>query len=496
MESETLLDGLTQPQRDAVTNVEGPLLILAGPGSGKTRVMTVRLSYLLHQGVPPHQLLGLTFTNKAADEMKRRLSELAGHPAVWVSTFHRFCCRLLRRYAPYVGLQENFSIYDASDSLSFMKSVVDAFDLNLRRYNVAQVARTISNAKNRLATPDRFPTRTPLEEVAAEVYRVYQARLLAANSVDFDDLLLHTAELLREHPMIRSELDELYRYVMVDEYQDTNTAQYQIVRALAQDYPNLAVCGDPDQSIYAWRGADIRNILEFERDYPNVQVVKLEQNYRSTPNILNVADTLIANNTQRKAKTLFTENPNGEPVRLAQYLEGNAESTDIAEQIATWVRRNELRPRDVAILYRTNALSRTLEHALQAASVPYQIVNGVEFYQRKEIKDVLAYLHLISNPRNDNAFLRVVNVPPRGIGKKTLGKLRDFAADQGISLLEAAANADRIGSLSKTLPIQDSQVRRRVSPDGQHSGRYGRVGRRRCADGLDVQRPFRIVGRR
>ncbi len=448
-----LFHDLTRPQREAVTATEGPLLILAGPGSGKTRVMTVRLAYLLELGVSPYNLLGLTFTNKAADEMRQRLDRLAANMPIWIGTFHRFCSRLLRRYAHHVGLSESFSIYDSADSIAFLKSIIEDAHINIRQYTVQQVARTISNAKNRLATPERFASgsRTPLEQVTAEIYPLYQTRLMAANSVDFDDLLMHAAALLEENPIIRAELDELHRYVMVDEYQDTNTAQYRIVKALAQDYPNLGVTGDPDQSIYGWRGADIRNILDFERDYPEVRVVRLEQNYRSTPNILRIADALIANNLQRKQKSLFTENPEGNAVRLVKYANGRDECDDIANQIATWVRRQERRPRDVAILYRTNALSRALEHALQNEGLPYQIVNGVEFYQRKEIKDVMAYLHLANNPRNDNAFLRVVNTPPRGIGKKTVQRLRDAAALNGISLLQAAKGADQIESISKRL---------------------------------------------
>ena len=448
-----LLEHLTRPQRAAVTATEGPLLILAGPGSGKTRVMTVRLAYLLESGVPPYNLLGLTFTNKAADEMRQRLAELAPNMPIGVGTFHRFCSRLLRRYAHHIGLTENFSIYDSADSMSCLKSVVEEADINRGQYTMQQIARTISNAKNHLVTPEQFATnnRKPLEQVTAEIYPLYQAQLISANSLDFDDLLMQAALLLGENSVIRAELDEYHRYVMVDEYQDTNKAQYEIVKALAQDYPNLAVTGDPDQSIYGWRGADIRNILDFERDYPEVRVVRLEQNYRSTPNILRSADTLIANNLQRKKKSLFTENPEGEPVSLVNYATGRDESDDIANQIATWIRLEDRRARDVAILYRTNALSRALEHALQSEGVPYQIVNGVEFYQRKEIKDVLAYLHLVNNPRNDNALLRVVNTPPRGIGKKTLRRLRDHASQNGLSLLEAAANADRIQSISKRL---------------------------------------------
>ena len=447
----TLLNGLTKPQRKAVTTTEGPLLVLAGPGSGKTRVMTTRLAFLLERGVPPHNLLGLTFTNKAADEMRRRLGELADHPPAWIGTFHRFCSRLLRQYAHHVGLNENFSIYDASDSLACVKSVIEDHQINIRQYTIPQVARTISDAKNRLVTPEKLAAdcRTPMQQITAEIYPLYQDRLLTTNSVDFDDLLMHVALMLHGNPFIRQELDELYQYTMVDEYQDTNKAQYHIVRALSHDHPHLAVCGDPDQSIYGWRGADIRNILDFEQDYPNVKVVRLEQNYRSTPNILRIADTLITNNKQRKAKTLFTDNPPGDQVQLVNYTQGLDESDDIAQQIAAWIHNKRYRPRDVAILYRTNALSRSLEHALRTASIPYQIVNGVEFYQRREIKDILAYLHLINNPQNDNALLRAIQNPPRGIGKKTLHRLRSFAIDNRLSLLDAARRVTEIESISK-----------------------------------------------
>ncbi len=441
---------LTESQQAAVTHVDGPMLVLAGPGSGKTRVVTARVAHLLHEGISPHNILALTFTNKAADEMRARLGQLSPGNPVWMSTFHRFCSQLLRRHARLVGLSENFRIYDTQDSQQALKSVIEESDISLRRYTPSQIARTISNAKNELATPEQFQAsaRHPLEVVAAEVYPGYQQRLMQSNAVDFDDLLMHVALMLRENPELRSELDELYRYILVDEYQDTNLAQYMIVRALSIDHPNLAVTGDPDQSIYAWRGADINNILEFERDYPRVRVVRLEQNYRSTKRILQVADQLISNNVYRKEKSLFTENETGEPARIVLYTNAQEEAEDIARQIADCVREGLRRPRDFAILFRTNALSRNLEHALREYSVPYQMVNGVEFYQRKEIKDVLAYLHLVNNPRDDVAFLRVINTPPRGIGKKSLQYLRDYARQHRLSLLDACREAAAVPALT------------------------------------------------
>ena len=445
------LKDLTESQREAVTHVDGPMLVLAGPGSGKTRVVTSRVAHLLFNNIPPHNILALTFTNKAAEEMRQRIARLAPGNPVWVSTFHRFCSQLLRHHCKHVGLLENFRIYDAKDSLAVLKTVIGDLQVPLRRSTPAQIARTISNAKNQLISPDQYPMAAngPLESIAAEIYPDYQKRLLSSNAVDFDDLLVHVALLLRDNADLRAALDERYQYILVDEYQDTNLAQYTIVRGLSIDYPNLSVTGDPDQSIYAWRGADIKNILEFERDFPTVKVVRLEQNYRSTKHILNVADQLITNNQYRKQKSLFTENEQGDPVRLVRYDDGREEADDIARQISDCLREGTHRPREFAILYRTNALSRNLEHALHDYGVPYQIVNGVEFYQRKEIKDVMAYLHLINNDRDEVAFLRVVNTPPRGIGAKSLGRLREHANAFHLTLLQAAAEAHSIDGLTK-----------------------------------------------
>ena len=405
--------GLTDAQREAVEHVEGPLLILAGPGSGKTRVVTHRIAHMLSQGIPAAQILALTFTNKAADEMRSRVEWLAPGRPVRLSTFHRFCARLLREYASLVGLRDNYTIYDTSDSLQALRRVIDELNIDATHFTPQQIAAAISAAKNRLVTAEQYAARpgSPIGSFVARIYPAYQARLLASSAVDFDDLLLHTVALLHGNAEVRAELDARFRYVMVDEYQDTNLAQYEIVRALSADYRNLAVTGDPDQSIYGWRGANLSNILEFEKDFPETRVVRLEQNYRSTKRILSVAAQLIAHNRRRKPKDLFTENREGDPVRLTRYATQQNEAETIAARIAAEIRAARRRPLDFAIFYRVNALSRVLEFALRDQGIPYQIVNGLEFFQRKEIKDVLAYLLLLNNRRDDVAFQRVINTP-------------------------------------------------------------------------------------
>lgn len=442
---------LTDVQRQAVEHIDGPMLVLAGPGSGKTRVVTHRIANLIRHGVHPSSILAMTFTNKAADEMKERVERLApGHP-VWIGTFHRFCSRLLRRYASYVGLDANFTIFDTDDSRRALKQVIEVLKLPLTMTTPDRLAHQISSLKNRLISAEDYEPRfgSDLGPILADVYPAYQKRLLEANAVDFDDLLMHVARMLQMNPELRAQLDERYAYILVDEYQDTNVAQYAIVRGLSIDHPNLAVTGDPDQSIYGWRGATLKNILNFEHDYPSVRVVRLEQNYRSTPNILAVADALIRNNRHRKHKELFTSNPSGAPVRLVTYPSGADEANDIVRQIVQQHRTHGRRLSDVAIFFRTNALSRTVEYSLRDAGLPYQIVNGLEFYQRKEVKDILAYLHVIHNPRNDVALARIINVPARRIGSTSLKRLMEFAYDQGMSLLEAARLADKITSLGK-----------------------------------------------
>jgi len=449
------LAALTPAQREAVEHIDGPLLVLAGPGSGKTRVITHRIANLLRHGIPARQILALTFTNKAADEMRARVERLAPGERVVMGTFHRFCARLVREYAPRVGLAENFTIYDTGDSKQVLKRALEMAELDAELYTPDRIAGAISWAKNNLLTPEQYQPRpgNPLGSIVARVYPAYQSLLLQSNAVDFDDLLLHVATLLRESPETRMMLDARYRYILIDEYQDTNLAQYTIARALSIDAPNLAVTGDPDQSIYGWRGANLSNILEFEHDYPDVRVVKLEQNYRSTKRILRVADHLIGYNQRRKKKGLFTENAEGQSVRLVNYPTQRDEADGIAAYIATEVRARRRRPRDFAIFYRVNALSRSLEFAMRDLGIPYQMVNGQEFYQRREIKDVLGYLQLINNPRDDVALLRVINNPPRAIGKSTIAKLAEHAARYRTPLLDAARECGLIESLNKRAAV-------------------------------------------
>jgi DNA helicase-2/ATP-dependent DNA helicase PcrA len=446
-----LLQHLTSAQREAVQHIDGPLLILAGPGSGKTRVVTHRIAHMLSEGVPARQIVALTFTNKAAEEMRSRVEALAPGQHVWTSTFHRFCSRLLRKHAALVGLEQNFTIFDTGDSQRALKLALERLNFDPVHYTPERIGQAISHAKNNLLTPEAYLARPAgaLAAVVGRVYPAYQSQLLAANAVDFDDLLLHVATLLRDNPELRAGYDAAFRYIMVDEYQDTNSAQYAIVRALSIQYPNLSVTGDPDQSIYGWRGANLSNILEFERDYPEVRVVRLEQNYRSTKSILRAADALIAHNVRRKEKALFTDNEEGAPVRFTLYSNQSEEADGIADRIATEIEAGRRRPSDFAIFYRVNALSRELEHALRERGVPYQMISGLEFYQRKEIKDVLAYLQLLNNPRNEVAFLRVINTPARGIGKATIDRLKAHADRRGLSLFDAAREAGVVEGLPK-----------------------------------------------
>lgn len=445
------LDSLNPSQRLAATHVEGPLLVLAGPGSGKTRVVTHRIAHLIFAGVPAEQIVALSFTNKAADEMRRRVSELVGPQPVEMGTFHRFAARLLRRNARLAGLTSDYSILDPDDAGSLLKRAAKKLGLSLTHTPIDRVAGVISRAKNDLLTPDSFEPRwgRPVDEVAQRVWPVYQQMLLAANSVDFDDLLVHVARMLMDNADLRHMLDARHRWILVDEYQDTNAVQYCIVRGLSIDHPNLAVTGDPDQAIYGWRGASIRNILEFERDYPAATVVTLEHNYRSTSNILGTADRLIAHNSRRKPKRLITDAPPGPPVRIVLDASSHDEADRIADEIAIALAGGARTPRDYAILFRTNALSRSLEVALRGRGVPYALVRGLEFFKRREIRDVVAWLRLLKNPRDDEALLRVVNVPPRGIGKQSLDRLLSWAGDHRVSLLEAAAVASKIQGISK-----------------------------------------------
>ena len=442
---------LNDQQRIAVEQLEGPLLILAGPGSGKTRVITHRIANMIANGISSQSIVALTFTNKAADEMRTRIKRLVPENHAWTGTFHKFCSKLLRRHAELVGLAQNFTIYDTGDSKKVIKQAIENAEIDLKHYSADKLGSQISNIKNNGITAEHFQPRPghALDAIVAKVYPEYQKLLRMANGVDFDDLLLHAVDLLRQSTDLRETLDRTIAYMMVDEYQDTNLTQYQLIRLLNHSVQNLAVTGDPDQSIYGWRGANINNILEFEKDYPGVGIVRLEQNYRSTKAILRVADQLIANNVYRKKKELRTDNQEGLPVRLVTFPSPQDEAIDIADSIALSIQKGERRARDFAILYRANWLSRALEHALRSVGIPYQIVNGHEFYQRKEIKDVVGYLHLLNNPSDNVAFERVINTPPRKIGKVTLGRLRRYAQANNLPMLEAARGCDQIDEITK-----------------------------------------------
>lgn len=450
MDSADLFESLNEQQRDAVFHVEGPLLTLAGPGSGKTRVVTHRIAHLVQTGISPFQILALTFTNKAAAEMRRRLEGMIGQTPIWMGTFHGYCARFLREHGQAVGIPQNYSIYDPSDAKSAMKVAIEKTNVELTHLNIDSIIREISNQKNRLVTPDSLTAsaRTALEHVIATVYPAYQQELLKNAAVDFDDLLLHSAVILRDNPELRASMDAKHRFVLVDEYQDTNFAQYVIMRALAVDHPNLNVTGDPDQSIYGWRGANINNILNFEKDFPATKIVRLEENYRSSPEILSIADQLIANNIQRKEKRLIPTQPSAARVRLTVYLSDRDEANQIANRIAEMIGAGEATPGDFAILYRTNAHSRLFEQALAVRGLAYQMIGGFRFYQRQEIKDLLAYLMLLCNPADDVAFARVINTPPRGIGPKTLNEIKRLAQAREVSLRTGLQLALQMGLLS------------------------------------------------
>ncbi len=453
-------DDLTVPQRAAVEHFEGPLLVLAGPGSGKTRVITRRIARLIERGVHPSEILAITFTNKAAREMSERVQKLLPGSRIWVSTFHRFCSRLLRERGAAVGLQPNFSIFDTGDQQQVIRHVLNDLNLDSTHFPPGKIGQRISQAKNDLLTPETYLMKygegigTHLEAVVAKVYPRYQKQLLEANAVDFDDLLMHVARMLHENEEMRQDLDQRHRFILVDEYQDTNKAQYQIVAALSQLEPNLCATGDPDQSIYGWRGARIENILQFERDYPNVKVIRLEDNFRSTPEILKTADALIANNVQRKAKRLQTTKASGEDVEMRLYADGPAEASGIANEIRAMVESGEREWKDFAVFYRVNSLSRSLETSLARLKIPYQVAGGVAFFERMEVKDLLGYLRLIENPVDRIAFLRVVNTPTRGIGKSSLDKLVRWADSHAISLLDAARQPGKVPDLPKKAAVQ------------------------------------------
>lgn len=436
------LDTLNESQREAVMCTEGPLLVLAGAGSGKTRVLTYRIGRMLEtNGVAPWQILAITFTNKAAREMRDRLGSLVG-PAIrgmWVSTFHSMCVRILRSNAEALGFSNNFTIYDDSDSKRLVKDIMAQLDIDQKRFPINAIRNAISNAKNDLLVPGQFAANAhdPAEKVAARVYPVLQERLKAANAFDFDDLLLYTYLLFKNHKDILEAYQDRFRYILVDEYQDTNHAQYAITKYLAAKYRNIMVVGDDDQSIYSWRGADIRNILEFEADYPNAHVVKLEKNYRSCATILNAANAVIANNTNRKQKKLIPTQEKGDLIQVYSATDERDEGRWIAGEIER--RRAHGTPySEIAVFYRTNAQSRMLEDMLLRAGVPYRIVGGTRFFDRAEIRDVMAYLTLVVNPADDVAAKRIINVPRRGIGKTTIEHVEQVAIANRLPFVDAA----------------------------------------------------------
>jgi DNA helicase-2/ATP-dependent DNA helicase PcrA len=449
MAERDLLGDLTEAQREAVTHIDGPLLILAAAGSGKTRVITRRVAYLLHQGVHPGNILAITFTNKAAGEMRQRVEALMPGNRVWISTFHALGARLLRQYADDLGLDRNFTIYDQTDRARVVKMALEDLNIDTGRFSPESVMGAISKAKNQLLGPEKYAERARdfFSQHVARVYPVYEKRLHDANALDFDDLLYWPALALKHNQELRTELDSRFKYVLIDEYQDTNQAQYQIARRLSVDHPNLCVVGDPDQSIYRFRGSDIRNILDFERDFPQARVLTLSLNYRSTKSILAAAGGLIAHNTQRKPKDLITENPTGQKVTVLTFETGVSEAEGIARRIRQAVQEGRRSYRDFAVLLRINALTRGLETAFVQQRVPFQIVKGLAFFDRKENRDVLAYLRLLINPRDDVSFERVVNEPPRGIGKVTLEHLKTYAQANELSLLGACAAADKVPGL-------------------------------------------------
>lgn len=459
----SIYDTLNEQQREAVFHTNGPLLILAGAGSGKTRVLTHRIAYLIEEkGVNPWNILAITFTNKAAGEMRERVDKLVGFgsESIWVSTFHSTCVRILRRHIDRLGYDNNFTIYDADDQKTLMKDVCRLIDIDTKVYKERNLLSAISSAKDELIMPQEFELNAGGDygkQKIAKVYREYEKQLRANNALDFDDLLVKTVQLFQTQPDILEYYQERFRYIMVDEYQDTNTVQFKFVSLLAGKYKNLCVVGDDDQSIYKFRGANIKNILNFEQEYHDARVIKLEQNYRSTGNILNAANAVIRNNVGRKDKSLWTENGEGEKIQLRQFDTGYDEADFIAGDIKKNV-SNGAAYNDHAILYRTNAQSRLFEEKFVAANIPYKIVGGINFYARREIKDLLAYLKTIDNGKDDLAVRRIINVPKRGIGLTTINRVQESALEREIGFYEALQGLDLIPNIGRSAAKLDSFV--------------------------------------
>jgi DNA helicase II / ATP-dependent DNA helicase PcrA len=453
--SEKLLANLNEQQQAAVKTTEGPLLIMAGAGSGKTRVLTHRIAYLMaEKRVAPWNILAITFTNKAAREMKERVQALLGGAAeeIWISTFHSMCVRILRRDIDRIGIDRNFSILDTTDQLSVLKNILKEKNIDPKKFDPRAILGTISNAKNELLTPEKFAKKVSsyYEKIVSDVYEEYQKRLLRNHALDFDDLIMTTIQLFERVPEVLEHYQYKFQYIHIDEYQDTNRAQYVLVKMLASRFKNICVVGDADQSIYRWRGADIQNILSFEKDYPNAKVILLEQNYRSTKRILQAANEVIEHNVNRKPKKLWTENPEGQKIVYYEAMNESDEAQFVAGKIKEYVDSGKRRYSDFAILYRTNAQSRVMEEVLLKSNIPYQIVGGLKFYDRKEIKDVLAYLRVIANPNDDISLLRIINVPKRGIGVSSIDKIVSYASENGLSVFEALGELEHIGLSART----------------------------------------------
>ena len=454
-----ILEGMNEQQVKAVKHTEGPLLVMAGAGSGKTRVLTHRIAYLLaEKDVNPYNILAITFTNKAAKEMKTRVEQLVGHDAkdIIMSTFHSLCVRILRRDADRIGIDRNFAIYDSSDQLTAVKEAFRILNLDTKRIEPKSIQYKISHLKNELITPSEAISRAEesgdyFEQIAAKIYDTYEKVLRKNQALDFDSLIMETYFLFKRVPEVLHYYQNRFQYIHVDEYQDTNHAQYMLVKMLADRFKNICVVGDSDQSIYRWRGADINNILSFEEDYPNAKVILLEQNYRSTKNILNAANFVIENNRSRKPKKLWTENIEGEKIKIYEAYDERQEARYVVDQIQDIIEVENYTYKDFAVLYRTNAQSRAMEDVLMKANIPYRIIGGTKFYERKEIKDLLAYLRLIANPHDDISFTRVVNVPKRGIGASSIDKLQQYAELNDLSLFDAILESDFAGISKKAV---------------------------------------------
>ncbi len=446
---ETYLADLNPAQREAVLTTEGPVLVIAGAGSGKTRVLTRRIAHLLAAvGAKPPEILAITFTNKAAAEMRERVEDLVGPPAraAWVMTFHAACGRILRREAQHLGYRSNFTIYDSADQVRLTKQCLEELERDPKRFTPRGIHSQISNAKNQLIGPEEYKSRVAsfYDQTVADVYELYQKKMHSSNAVDFDDMLYLTVEVLERFPEAQEKWQKAFRYVLVDEYQDTNHAQYRFLQLLAEKHSNVFAVGDPDQSVYGFRGADIRNVLEFEQDFPGAKTIALEQNYRSTNSILEAANGIISHNRERKPKTLWSELGDGDPVRVVEVEDEHAEARYVAAEIARLVEEG-FNGREIAVFYRTNAQSRVLEDVLVRQGVAYQVIGGPRFYERAEIKDLVAYLQVIDNPYDAVSLLRIANRPRRGIGDSTLAKLMSFADDAEMSLWEAMARTEAAG---------------------------------------------------